>query len=346
MAKMGSKVGVLLLNLGTPLEPTPKEVGRYLKEFLMDPNVIDLPWPLRGFLVHGLIVPKRAKASALLYQKIWTSRGSPLAFHLQDLAAGVQRELPLADFLVLDGMRYGSPSIRDRFSKFHQLGIRQVLVAPLYPQYSGATTGSSIQLCEVEAKRLGLEVEFLRPFYNQTEFIEVWKNNIQRASREFRPDAVLFSFHGLPERQLLKASRAGGTCAREAGCCERLTESNSNCYRAQCVRTAELLAGAIGLSKGQFEIGFQSRLGRAKWIGPYAEELVRALAKKGKKRLLIAAPSFVADCLETLEELDLRTKEAFLQLGGEDLRVVPCPNASSDWICAVAAMVKRHQFIQ
>lgn len=338
------KRGVLLLNLGTPAEPTPKEVGNYLKEFLMDPDVIDLPFLLRWFLVHVIIVPKRAKSSARLYQKVWTEAGSPLAYYQRALAEAVGKSLERSEgeWLVADGMRYGSPSIRERLSDFKANGAQQVLVIPLYPQFCAATTGSSVRKCEDETKKLGLEVSFCGPFFSQPDFIQVWKDNIQRLSQEFRPDSFLFSFHGLPERQLLKADSTRSTCLKSASCCDSMTEVNASCYRAQCVGTAQRIASALGLPREGFQIVFQSRLGRAKWIGPYAEDAYRELARSGKKRLLVAAPSFVADCLETLEEIQIRAKEEFISLGGEDLKIVPCPNADPSWVEVLCKMIKRH----
>ena len=335
MAK-GKRTGIVFINVGTPDSPHPKAVGKYLREFLMDPHVVDIPFLARWFLVHGLIVPRRSHQSAALYQKIWTPTGSPLLSHTLALAQKVQEKL--ADtHLVLPAMRYGNPSLRSAVEKFREAGISELIAFPLYPQYSLAATHTSLEALRAWVKRLLPGVGFFKipPFYSHPCYLDA----VVQVSRPYlgKQDKVLFSFHGLPERQVKKT--APEKCFVSSSCCERVENANENCYRAQSFFTAREVAKRLGLEKN-WEVGFQSRLGRTPWIQPFSDKLYETLPQQGVKNLAVLTPSFVADCLETLEEVQMRGEEAFRQAGGEKLVLVPSLNSHPAWVEAATEILK------
>lgn len=328
--------GVLLLNLGTPDHPDVKSVRRYLKEFLMDPFVIDIPFVFRWMLVNLTILPRRPKISAEAYQKIWTSRGSPLFFHLLDLQSKVQKLLG-DSIRVESAMRYGNPSVQKAFEDFKKAGITRVQVLPLYPQYSLAATESSIHFCKKLARKAGLQLEFLPDFYDHPLFIDSFVQQIQETLKGYSYQHVLFSFHGLPERHVKKTS---SNCFLENHCCDAITESNKNCYRAQSFVSARKMAEKLNLKKQDYTVCFQSRLGRTPWIRPYTDHFYQSLPQQGIKNLAVVCPAFVADCLETLEEIEIRGREDWIKNGGNELKLVPSLNSSDFWASAVAQMVR------
>jgi len=333
---MSAKTGILLINLGTPDSPDPQAVGRYLREFLMDPLVVDIPYVFRWFLVNALIVPRRSHASSLLYKKVWSDHGSPLLFFTRELEKKVAAQMG-SQFVVCAGMRYGNPSLADALRCLKKANVDKIFAFPLYPQYSLAATESSIREVERVRKTLMPEipVDYVPAFYNNPHYlnavVEVTRPELQK--RPF--DKVLFSFHGLPERQVKKTDPTGAHCLARQDCCEELAGANVDCYRHHCFVTARKVAAELGLDPSQYEICFQSRLGRTPWIRPYTDEFYRTLPSQGVKRLAVVCPSFVADCLETLEEVQIRGKEEFVRNGGEDLFLVPSLNASSVWVSSV-----------
>jgi ferrochelatase len=333
--------GLLLCNLGTPDRPTPGAVRRYLREFLSDPRVLDINPVGRWLLLNLVILPLRPKKSAAAYQKIWTGRGSPLLAHGEDLAVAVRERLG-SEWVVELGMRYGRPSIAAALEKMRQAGAGRVVVFPLYPQYAASTTGSSVE----EVRRVAGSLWdtpalfFVEAFYDHPGFIDGFVAIGQPILKAEQPDHVLMSFHGLPERHLRKTDGTGRHCLVVADCCERIGDANRNCYRAQCFATARALAGRLGLAEGGWSVSFQSRLGRAGWIHPYTDVAIAQLARQGKKRLVVFCPAFVADCLETLEEIGIRAKEQFLKVGGERLTLVPSLNASPGWAAAVTELAR------
>lgn len=341
--------GLLLVNVGTPDSAEPADVRRYLGEFLMDPYVIDIAAVFRFLLVYGAILPTRPKKSAEAYRKVWTKRGSPLAFHHSDLTEKVSGRLAKNGTRVLQAMRYGRPSIHSALEQFKREGIDDITVFPLYPQYSLAATETSIDKTVKEARRVGISkpLRFVPPFYNTGPFIRAFEKTTKEALADFRADYVLFSYHGLPERHMHKAhpeaDPAGGHCFSSENCCSTVAEKNRNCYRAQSFATTFALAEAIGMPRADFgpryDISFQSRLGRTPWIKPYTDLVVPELAKRGVKRLAVICPSFVADCLETLEEIGIRARQDFIRAGGEDLKLVPSLNSSDVWVDAVCELV-------
>jgi ferrochelatase len=336
-------LGVLLVNLGTPDEPTPGAVRRYLREFLSDPRVLSMNPIGRKLLLELVILPFRPRKSAEAYRKIWTERGSPLLALSRDLEAKVRAAVGAGHAVEL-AMRYGSPSIPDALERLRRAGMRRLVVAPLYPQYASATTGSTVEAVFEALSRWQAipPVSVVPPFPDDPAFVAAFAAVGTPVLARERPDHVLFSFHGLPESQVRAADHSGGAhCLRSAGCCDAIGEANRDCYRAQCFLTARALARALGLAAGSFDVTFQSRLGRTPWIQPHTDATVARLAREGKKRLVVFCPAFVTDCLETLEEIGLRAREQFRGLGGEALTLVPSLNATDAWVDALVALVRR-----
>jgi ferrochelatase len=330
-----------LVNLGTPRSPRPADVRRYLREFLMDPRVIDLPFVRRWLLVNLTIAPLRARRSGAAYSKIWTTRGSPLLFHGLDLAAAVQRRL--GDGVAVElGMRYGEPSIPAALERLERRGAGQLVVFPLYPQSSSASTGTALeQVFDWAGARWNVPSLLVVPqFYDHPAFLDACTAAARPLVTRAGVERVYFSFHGLPERHIKKSDRSGTHCLSRADCCAAIVPANRDCYRAQCFATARLLAARLGLPPEKWTVCFQSRLGRDPWIQPYTDELLAADARAGCRRAVIASPAFVADCLETLEELGIRALELWKENGGESLDVVPCLNAREDWVEAVITIAR------
>lgn len=331
--------GVLLINLGTPDAPTPEAVGRYLREFLMDGFVLDVPAPLRWFLVNVAIVPRRKHQSAAAYQKIHTPEGSPLLINTRDLAVNVGRELG-EQYVVEFGMRYGNPSIKSAVAKLKSHEVSRVVVLPLYPQYAESSFETAVAETKRSAEELGCAdlLTFLPPFYANDGFIGAWADRLRSEIDPDQTDHVIFSFHGLPVRHLTKFHGHNG--AASASCCVAINSDNEKCYRAQCFTTARAIATELQLHPDDYTVSFQSRLGRAEWIAPNTVDVFDDLARRGIKRVAVACPSFVADCLETLEEIAIRGKETFVAAGGEDLKLIPSLNSDLSWARTVAGWIK------
>jgi ferrochelatase len=343
MTAPAQKIGLLLLNVGTPDAPTTGAVRRYLAEFLSDPRVIDIPAVPRWLLLHGIILRTRPRRSAHAYKSVWTTEGSPLLVHTLALRDGLRHELG-AHWQVEVGMRYGKPSITAALKALIKGGADRLVVAPLFPQEASATTGTAL---EAVYGALGSRwnvppVSVVPPFFDDDGFLEEFAELGRQHREHGRPDHVLFSFHGLPERQLVKADQRGAGCVRDPGCCDVLTTRNRHCYRAQSIWTATQIARRMSLPEGSWTVGFQSRLGRTKWTGPYTDELLVRLAKEeGVRRLMVMCPAFVADCLESLEEIALRAKETFVEAGGEELQLVPSLNARPSWVRAFGRLARK-----
>jgi ferrochelatase len=330
---------LLLVNLGSPASTEVADVRSYLNEFLMDPYVIDLPWPVRRLLV-SLILWKRPAASAHAYASIWWPEGSPLveiSRRLQTLMKSQWQHGP-----VELAMRYGEPSIASVLSRLNQQGIRRVTLAPLYPQFADSTVTTVLEEVKrvVQAQSLDMQFATVQPFYAEPEYIEALADSArEHLAAGF--DHLLLSFHGLPERHLHKLDPTGA-CLKGADCCRNATPAVlANCYRAQCLRSAELVAAKLGLRPEQWSLSFQSRLGRAKWIEPYTEARLDELGKQGVKKLLVMCPAFVADCIETLEEIGIRGQEQFQAAGGGELLLVPCLNDQPGWGVALNRLCER-----
>lgn len=339
----GSRIGLLLVNLGTPDEPTAPAVRRYLREFLSDPRVLDIGPVGRQALLNLVILPRRPAQSAEAYQKIWTDRGSPLLFHSRDLHSKVASALGDGWHVEL-AMRYGRPSIRAALDSMRRAGVDELVVLPLYPQYAASSTGSTLEeVYRLAASRWNVpSLRSVPAFYDDPLFIDAFARVGRPVIDEAKADHVLFSFHGLPERHMRKSDEQGNHCLASASCCDRIGLANRNCYRAQCFATARELARALDLVEDGWSLSFQSRLGRTPWIQPYTDEVLPKLAQRGVRRLAVFCPAFVADCLETLEEIGIRAREQFRSAGGEELTLVPSLNSSDGWVEAVVALAHRH----
>jgi ferrochelatase len=334
------RTGVLLINIGTPDDPTPETVGRYLREFLMDEYVLDMPFMKRWLLVNRVIVPRRKHYSAEHYQKVQMPEGSPLLVHTERLAAGLIAELG-NDYVVEIGMRYGNPSIAAGLSKLKKAGVDRIVAAPLYPQYTQSSFETAVAETRKQAKKLGLsdKILFLDPFYVDTDFIAANAKVVIEHLHAHSPDYVLFSFHSVPVRHI-KQIDANDYCRVNDSCCAEIGAANANCYRAQCHSTARAIASAVGLKSDQYTTCFQSQFGKDEWIGPSFEGLLKELPKRGIKTVAVACPSFVADCLETLEEIGIRGREEFREAGGDDLTLIPCLNSDPLWTRAAANLIR------
>lgn len=329
--------GLLLLNLGTPAAPTVPAVRRYLREFLSDPRVIDINAVLRTLLVYGFILPTRPRQSAKAYQSIWGERGSPLLVHGRDLAQKVGQSLGEAWQVEL-AMRYQEPSITSALQRFSQGGVNQIVIFPLFPHYSSAAWGSAVErVLTLAGKDWNVPaLQVVPPYYEHSAFIEAFEAVTRRALEDFEADHIVMSYHGLPERQLLKSDdNEPKHCLREASCCDVIGPVNQYCYRAQCFATSKALARRLELADESWEITFQSQLGSIPWIRPYTDQRVRELAGAGIRRLAVVCPSFTADCLETLEEIGIRASEDFEAHGGQELRLVPSLNSDDRWVRAI-----------
>lgn len=327
--------GILLINLGTPDAPTRPAVYRYLKEFLLDPRVIDIPAVPRNLLVRGIIAPFRSGSSAELYRALWTENGSPLKYYGERLSGQVQAILG-DNYKVVLATRYQSPSIASAVEELMLAKVDKIKVFSLYPQYAGATTGSTYE--EVMRVMSGLPnipaLEFSPAYPVWEPMIALFAANARKYDLS-QYEHFLFSYHGLPQRQLRKADRFNH-CLQSPSCCETLTPINQFCYSAQCHATTRALAEKLGLDKSQYTLSFQSRLGRDPWTQPYTSEVLDGLVEKGIKKVLVFCPAFTADCLETTIEIGMEYHEAFLKKGGEKLDLVESLNDSPEWAKAIA----------
>lgn len=332
--------GILLLNLGTPAAPTPEAVGPWLREFLMDPLVVDVPAPVRWLLVNAVIVPRRKHQSAALYRRIWTKQGSPLLANMTQLAE--QLQTLMAQNVVRFAMRYGEPSIRDVLAELYAAGVTTLDVVPLYPQYSRAASESSVLAVRAALRELewNVSTRWAPPFFDEPAYLDATAEVARPVLNDKPHDAVLFSFHGLPERQVKRTDCSGNHCLAATSCCDALVDANRLCYRAQSFATARGLAARLLPKETPWFVGFQSRLGRG-WIKPFSDTWYEQLPKQGIRRLAVLAPSFVSDCLETLEEIAIRGNEQWRANGGDELFLVPCLNASPEWVRALPSVINR-----
>ncbi len=341
MAKTG-KIGVLLVNLGTPDSTKTSDVRKYLREFLMDGRVIDIPFIPRWMLVNLIIAPFRAPKSAAEYRKLWTERGSPLLFHTEDLKEKLFKKLDLEKYKVCMAMRYQNPSIEKGLEELMKAKVKKIIVLPLFPQYASATNGSVMdKVMEiVRGWQIIPEMTFVSNYVDHPLFLEAWAELGREAMKKRDYDKFVFSYHGLPERQIHKGS-VDGYC-QLGKCCNKYGLKNQFCYRAQCFQTSRLVAEKLGIPAEKVLTCFQSRLGKDPWIQPYTEDVIKGLAQEGKKKVLVFSPAFVADCLETTVEVGQEYKEQFEELGGEHWDLVPSLNSNDTWVDCVKDMVESH----
>jgi protoporphyrin/coproporphyrin ferrochelatase len=333
------RTGILLINLGTPDAPDPGPVRRYLREFLSDPRVIDINPIGRALLLNLIILPFRPKRSAAAYRQIWTAEGSPLLIHSVALAAALRERMP--EHPIELAMRYGNPAIEPALERLRERSCDRIVVVPLYPHYASSSTGSSVEkVYRIAAKLWNTPyITVVPPFYEHPAFIGAFAAVGRSQLDALAPDHVLFSFHGLPERHVI-ASSDPKLCVVKPDCCDRLVDGNRNCYRAQCFATARALAAKLGLASDAWTISFQSRLGRTPWIKPYTDVVIPALAKQGVRKLAVFCPAFVADCLETLEEIGIRARADFQAAGGERLELMTSLNDEPVWVEALEQLVR------
>ena len=320
------RVGVLLTNLGTPRAPTRRELRRYLKPFLSDPRVVELPRPLWWLILNLVILNVRPQRSAEAYRKIWTDRGSPLLDHTRRLAEGLARRVrdrfprqPLLEF----AMRYGEPSIAGALRRMHDGQLHRLLVLPMYPQYSGSTTGSTFDAVsrELQGWRWVPELRWVNSYHDDELYIDALAARVREAwEKDRRGELLLMSFHGVPKRYLLEGDP----------------------YHCQCHATARLLAERLELEDSQWQVVFQSRFGREPWLQPYCDETLKALPSRGVRHVDVVCPGFAVDCLETLEEIAMQNRELFMQAGGASFQYIPCLNDSSSHEDLMLGLIERH----
>jgi ferrochelatase len=337
---MGKK-GVLLVNLGTPDSAATPDVRKYLNEFLMDGRVIDINPVSRALLVRGIIVPFRAPKSAKLYREIWSEEnGSPLLYYSIKQQQLLQERLG-DEYMVELAMRYQSPSIESALERLKAALVSEIRVIALFPQYASASTGSVIEkvMNLVGQWQTIPNISFVNSFHDNPLMIETFADN----GRKHQPenfDHILFSFHGLPQRQLMKCDHTHNHCLKSADCCQTLTDVNKFCYSAQSYQTAKLIAENLGIGKDRYTVCFQSRLGNDPWVQPYTSQVIAKLAEEGKKKLLVFCPAFVADCLETVYEVSVEYHDEFKEKGGEHVQLVESLNDNPKFVEALVGLVK------
>ncbi len=340
---MIKKIGVLLVNLGSPDNASNGAVFSYLNEFLTDGRVIDYPVIPRNLLVRGIIVPFRYKNSARTYREIWTKDGSPLIINSKKLLEKVKNALG-ENYVVELSMRYKNPSIEKALDNLKMAGVHKIIVFPLYPQYASSSTGSSHQkVLELVSKWDQIpNISLINSYYNHPLFID----SLIDAGKKYDVndyDHVVFSYHGLPERHLRNGDVTKTHCLASGDCCATITHKNQFCYRAQCYNTTQLLAEKLNLPKDKWTFAFQSRLGKEPWLQPYTWDTLSALAKAGKKKVLVYSPAFVADCLETIFEIKEEYFELFKEQGGEVLQLVESLNDNEKWVDCVTTIIKENE---
>ena len=318
--KPAAKVGVLLVNLGTPDAPTASALRRYLREFLSDPRVIEIPRLVWWFILHAIILRVRPKKSAALYKEVWMSEGSPLLVISKQQQQAIQAQLG-DGYSVKLGMRYGNPSIASALRELQQEGVRKIIVLPLYPQYAAPTTGSSFDAVSKELSRWRWvpELHFINNYCDEPLYVDALANSVrEHIAQHGKPQKIIFSYHGMPKRNL------------ELG----------DPYYCLCIKTTRLVAEKLGLDKNDCVASFQSRFGYAEWLKPYTDETLKTLPGEGIKNVAILSPAFSADCLETLEELAVENRHTFIDAGGEQYQYIPALNDRADHIDALAELVR------
>ncbi|SDX48175.1 ferrochelatase [Lutibacter oricola] len=331
--------GALLVNLGSPNSTSVKDVKNYLDEFLMDKRVIDTPYLVRAFVVKGIILNTRPKKSAEAYKKIWWPEGSPLIVLSERLHKKVAEK---SDIPVELAMRYGNPSIKSGIEKLVNQGVTEIFLIPLYPQFAMATT----ETIEVLAAKLvkkhfpNVQLTNLPAFYNKEDYISVLSNSIKTFIEKEKPEHLLFSYHGVPERHIKKSDVTKSHCKIDGSCCNTPSPAHEFCYRHQCYETTKQVASFLNLKEGTYSTSFQSRLGRDPWLQPYTDKTIEGFAKDGVKNLAVVTPAFVSDCLETLEEIGMEAKDDFIENGGEKFTTIPCLNDNDDWADTLTNWIK------
>ena len=332
--------GVLLVNLGSPDSTDPKDVKKYLDEFLMDPRVIDVPKWARTLLVRGIILNTRPKKSAEAYSKIWWEEGSPLIVISERLQKKVQEKLNIPVALA---MRYGSMTLKKGLQELVDKGVNDVLLLPLYPQFAMATTETiEVKVDELQKEFFPqIEVTSFPPFYNKQDYIKVLSKSMAEVLDKTDYEHLLFSYHGVPERHIRKSDITKSHCKIDGTCCATKSPAHQYCYRHQCFETTRLVAEELQLKEGTYTTTFQSRLGFDPWLQPYTDRTIERMGKEGVKKLAIVTPAFVSDCLETLEEIAMEGEEIFHEVGGKEFTTIPCLNDRDDFASLLANWIER-----
>jgi protoporphyrin/coproporphyrin ferrochelatase len=328
--------GVLLVNLGSPDSPSVRDVRRYLNEFLMDSRVIDVAWPIRRFVV-GMILINRPKESAHAYEKVWLKEGSPLVVTSENV---LKKLRPRVNAPIELAMRYQNPSIDQAMRKLAEQGVDDLYLIPLFPHYAMSSYETAVERVKEVAEKVapGMRISVQPAFYNDPGYIAALVASAEAFLKKGY-DYLLFSYHGLPERQIKKSDPSGCHCLVKENCCEVASPAHATCYRAQCFATTRLFVEHAGVPAGKYSVSFQSRLGKDPWLKPYTDFELERLAKQGVKKLLVICPAFVSDCLETIEEMGIRGRETFLQAGGKEFTQIPCLNEHPFWIEALERMI-------
>lgn len=327
------------MNLGSPDSTEVKDVRRYLNEFLMDERVIDTPWLWRMLLVKGIITPFRAPKSAEAYKAVWTKDGSPLVVISKQLRDALQEKI---EEPVVIAMRYGTPSPAEAYDELMKKvpDLEEVVLVPMYPHYAMSSYETAVVYAKEihRKKKYPFKLSVINPFYNEPDYLHALAESIRPYLKEAY-DHILFSYHGLPERHILKDDRTGNHCLKVDNCCAVDSVAHNTCYRHQIIVTTNKVAALLNIPVSKFSFAFQSRLGRDEWLKPYTALRLEEMPKEGIKKLVIVCPAFVSDCLETLEEIAMQGKESFLHAGGESMTVIPCMNTNPLWVDTVKKMV-------
>lgn len=336
------KKGVLLVNLGSPDSTSPKDVKKYLDEFLMDPRVIDVPKWARILLVRGIILNTRPKKSAEAYRKIWWEEGSPLIVISERLQQKIQKQ---SNIPVALAMRYGSMTLLKGLQELVDQGVNHVMVIPLYPQFAMATTETiNVKVAELQKQYFpNLEISSMPAFYHREDYIEVLSSSIKESLQGLDYEHLLFSYHGVPERHIRKSDITKSHCALDGKCCVTPSKAHQYCYRHQCFETTRLVAEKLNFPEGTYSTSFQSRLGFDPWLQPYTDRTIERFGKKGMKKMAIVTPAFVSDCLETLEEIAMEGEEIFHEVGGKEFTTIPCLNDRDDFAQLLANWIEEWQ---
>lgn len=329
------KPGYLIVNLGSPKSPSEHDVRVYLRQFLMDPYVIDVPFLLRWLIVELGILRSRPKESAEAYHSIWTENGSPLIHISRQFVQALRQRI--SEPIAL-GMRYGEPSVGAGIRELQTQGVDHIVLVPMYPHHAMSSVTTVVEEFKSQLRVLAPTVPFtiVPPFYAHPEYISSLVTSIRPAIEHY--DHLLFSYHGLPERHLKKCDPTGGHCLTE-NCCSRSSVAHETCYKHQVMVTAQKVVDALGLTPDQWSVSFQSRLGKDPWITPFTDVVIPELVQRGVKRLAVVCPAFVADCLETIEEIGERARDQFLEAGGEAFGLIDCLNDDPEWADAVVRIV-------
>lgn len=330
---------ILLINLGTPDSPEPGKVGKYLTQFLNDKRVIDINPIGRFILVNLIIVPFRSFRSSKLYKAIWGKDGSPLLLHSINLKNKLQEKVKETHFVEL-AMRYQKPSIAKALENIRKQRPEKIHIIPLYPQYASSSTGSTLEevLNQIKSWEVIPSLNIISKFYDHPKFIEALVSEAKNYNIN-NYDHIVFSYHGLPERQIIKGSvHYGNNTCKMGDCCNKITANNRYCYRANSMETTRQLVKALNIPEGKYVSSFQSRLDN-KWLKPYSDKVIAELAEKGAKNILVFSPAFVADCLETIYEIGTEYQEIFTEHGGEEVTLVNSLNSNDVWVNAVKEIV-------